>query len=97
MVVTKETVMTLAGLAKIGLSEAELERLTVEIGDMAAFAGKLAELDTEGVSAATHTVQAQSAYRDDIRIPALPREELLANAAEHDESCFLTPRVLDEG
>ncbi|MDR0470005.1 MAG: Asp-tRNA(Asn)/Glu-tRNA(Gln) amidotransferase subunit GatC [Peptococcaceae bacterium] len=97
MIVTKETVMTLAGLAKIGLSEAELERLAAEIGDMSDFADKLAGLDTEGVTAATHTIYTQSIYRDDIRVPALPREELLANAAEHDESCFLTPRVLDEG
>jgi len=39
----------------------------------------------------------KSVYRDDVMIPSLPREELLANAPEHDGSGFLTPKVLDEG
>ena len=95
MSVTVETITTLAKLAKIGMTEDEKERFAREVGQMAAFADKLAELDTEGVAPVTHSSQMQSVMRSDMRIPALPREELLANAPEHDESFFLTPKVLD--
>jgi len=85
----------LAGLAKIGLTEAEIERLTSELDGLALFAGNLAELDTQEVASATHGAQVQSALREDVIMQTTPREAMLANAPEHDEACFLTPKVLD--
>ena len=82
-------------MAKINLSEAETERLAAEISDMAARADQLGMLDTSGIEAATHSVRMQSVFREDVRADLLPREELLANAAGHDGSCFITPRVLE--
>ena len=96
MDVTKETIEALAGLAKIGLSEAESLRFARDLSCMAAFADKLAELDVSGVAATTHSIDLQGAYRADEMIPSLPRDELLANAPGHDGACFLTPKVLDQ-
>lgn len=95
MVVTLDTVKHLAGLAKIGLSEAEAERLAGELSGMAAFADKLAELDVEGVAATTHGTQVVSALREDVMVQSPPRDVILANAPAHDDACFLTPKVLD--
>ncbi|MCL1848970.1 MAG: hypothetical protein FWF83_04785 [Clostridiales bacterium] len=67
----------------------------VVAGGMAAFAGKLATLDTEGIEPTTHGTQVVYAFRQDVMIPSPPREVILANAPEHDEACFLTPKVLE--
>lgn len=97
MSIAIDTMDTLAGLAKIGLTDDEKQRFTRDLEGMAAFAGILAGLDTDGVAAATHSIDLHNAYREDVPIPPLPREELLANASRHDGACFLTPKVLDEG
>ena len=95
MDVTREVVLQIAGLAKIGVSEAETERLVREMGRIVDFAGKMSEADTQGIVPTTHAVQIQSVFREDAVIPSTPREEILANAPEQDEGCFLTPKVLD--
>jgi len=95
MSVTKETIEMIAGLAKIGLSRDEAERYAPEIGRIAGFADTLADLDVGNVAPSTHSVPLQSVFRDDVREVPLPREELLANAPEHDEACFLAPKVLE--
>jgi len=97
MTITKEAIQQIAGLAKIGLSEDEAERFALDLDKIDAYAGRIAKAGTEGVAPATHSVQMKSVYRDDVMIPSLPREELLANAPEHDGTGFLTPKVLDEG
>jgi len=95
MTITKEMTAHIAGLAKVGLTEAETARLTGELDSIVLFAAKLAELDTEGVAPTTHGVLIQSALREDREIQPPPRETMLANAPEHDEFCFLTPKVLE--
>ncbi|MCL1805726.1 MAG: Asp-tRNA(Asn)/Glu-tRNA(Gln) amidotransferase subunit GatC [Clostridiales bacterium] len=97
MAITKDTIRQIAGLAKIGLTDEEAERFARDLSKIDTFVGQVAKLETEGVAPATHSVQMKSVYRDDVMIPSLPREELLANAPEHDGSGFLTPKVLDEG
>ena len=95
MGITQDSVTKLAGLAKIGVTQAEIQRLAGELSGMAAFAGKLATLDTEGIEPTTHGTQVVYAFRQDVMIPSPPREVILANAPEHDEACFLTPKVLE--
>lgn len=97
MTITRETVRKLAGMAKIGLSEDEAERFARDLDKTAAFVGRIAKAETEGVAPATHAAPMKSVFRDDATIPSPPREEMLANAPEHDGTGFLTPKVLDEG
>ena len=85
----------IAELVKIHLTEGELTSFADEISAIKCFADKLAELDTEGQAPMFYGSDGPGLYRADVEIASYPREEMLANAPERDESCFLAPRVLD--
>ncbi|MCL2121268.1 MAG: Asp-tRNA(Asn)/Glu-tRNA(Gln) amidotransferase subunit GatC [Clostridiales bacterium] len=85
----------LSGLVKINLTEAESSRLALTIEDMLHLADKLEEADTAGVAETSHAVQLQSVYREDVMVRSPSREKMLANAPERDETCFITPKVLE--
>ncbi|MDR1193732.1 MAG: Asp-tRNA(Asn)/Glu-tRNA(Gln) amidotransferase subunit GatC [Peptococcaceae bacterium] len=95
MKITRETVIRVAGLAKLALTEAETERLTHEMGKIVEFADKLAELELTAVAPTTHAVQMENVYRADELKPSYPREEILANGPERDDTCFLVPKAVD--
>ena len=63
MKITKEQVEHVASLAKLSLSEEEIERLRTQMGGMIAFADQLNELDVESVSPTTHAVPMQNVFR----------------------------------
>ncbi|MEL7622362.1 MAG: Asp-tRNA(Asn)/Glu-tRNA(Gln) amidotransferase subunit GatC [Clostridiales bacterium] len=95
MEITKETVLKVAGLAKLDLTGAEALRLSQEMGKIVAFADKLSEMDLEGVQPTTHAVKMENVFRADVMQPSYPREEILANAPERDEACFVVPKVVE--
>jgi aspartyl-tRNA(Asn)/glutamyl-tRNA(Gln) amidotransferase subunit C len=95
MEITKETVLKVAGLAKLELSEAEVQRLTREMAKIVEFAAKLSEMELEGVLPTTHAVRMENVFRADETRPSYPREEILANAPERDEACFVVPKVVE--
>lgn len=95
MEITKETVLKVAGLAKLDLNEKEALRLSQEMGKIVAFADKLSEMDLEGVQPTTHAVKMENVFRADVMQPSYPREEILANAPERDEACFVVPKVVE--
>ncbi len=95
MEITKETVLKVAGLAKLDLTEAEALRLAHEMGKIVEFADKLSEMDLEGVMPTTHAVKMENVFRDDEMQPSYPREEILANGPERDEACFVVPKVVE--
>ncbi len=95
MEITKETVLKVAGLAKLNLAEEEAQRLAHEMGKIVGFAGKLAEMDLEGVQPTTHAVKLENVFRADEMQPSYPREEILANGPERDEACFVVPKVVE--
>ena len=95
MAIDRETVLKIAGLANIALSEEEVGRFERDLSKIDAFVSRLAGLDTEGVAPATHTLELKSVYRDDDVAPSLTREEALANAPVHGESgLYITKRGL---
>ena len=99
MVISRETVEFLAGLAKIGLTDEEKERFSHELSCIWELVRVIDGAGTEGVASATRVAVTRAsdgkALREDIVVPPPPREVILANAPEHDEACFITPKVLD--
>lgn len=92
---SRQDVQRIADLARLELSEAELELFTRQLGDILTYVEQIRALDTTGV-APTSQVLNRPVDRDDVPAPTLTRPELLDNApdASTEAGLFKVPRVI---
>ena len=83
-------------LARLKLTEAEIDEMTAKLGQVVAYVETLNELNTDGVEPMAHAVELSNVFREDEPRPSLPREAALANAPHHDDEFYLVPAVLGE-
>lgn len=94
---TRNDVAKVAHLARLRLSETELDRMTTQLGAILGYVERLAEVDTDGIEPMAHAVERTNVFREDVETPMLPREAALANAPKTDGQYFLVPQILDAG
>ena len=90
---SKEDVLKIARLARLELSDLEVEGAQKKLAAILSHFESLSEAATEGVSPSFHTVDKMELRADEPQ-PALAREDLLRNAPEELENCFKIPRVV---
>ena len=90
-VITRDEVLHVARLARLELSEEELEPMARELSAVLDHIAKIGELDLEGVAPTSHVVEVTGALRPDTPWPCLPREVALAQAPAVGEDGFLVP------
>jgi aspartyl-tRNA(Asn)/glutamyl-tRNA(Gln) amidotransferase subunit C len=95
MALSRDDVAKVALLARLRLSGDELQTFTTQLSSIVDFVAQLQVLDTEGVEPLAHGVDMQNVFRDDVRGPALTREQALANAPRRNSVGFLVPAVLE--
>ncbi len=91
---SREDVIKVATLAKIKLSEEEIEIFSKQLPEIIAFVEKLEELDTKDVPPFYEIVDQPAPLRPDVPKPGLTQEEALANAPEKKDGFFVVPRVV---
>ncbi len=91
MAITREEVLHVAKLARLELSEAEVDRLTEELGAILEAVGKVSELDLEDVPPTSHPLELVNAWRDDEPRPSLTLDEVFANAPDREGNLFRVP------
>jgi len=84
----------IALLGRLLLSDEELRRMTVQLGDILGYMDLLAEVDTTNVEPMAHARDMANVFREDVSRPSLDRDQALANAPHRDEECYLVPAVL---
>jgi aspartyl-tRNA(Asn)/glutamyl-tRNA(Gln) amidotransferase subunit C len=94
--ISRADVEKVALLARLRLSDAELETMTSQLAQIVGYVDQLAEVDVEGVEPMAHAVEQTNVFRDDSVLPSLPRDEALANAPRHNDRGYLVPAVLGE-
>lgn len=94
--IDRDTVRHVALLARLELSDEEIERFAHELGDILEYVAKLDELDTTDVPPTSHSLPLANVMRDDVVRPSLPKEEALANAPDSEDGCFKVPQVIQE-
>ena len=94
--ITAEQVAHLANLARIDLSSAEIDRLTVELGQIVDSVAKVAEVATPDVPATSHPMPLTNVFRDDVVVPSLTVEQALSGAPDRAGDKFRVPAILDE-
>lgn len=94
--ITREDVAHVARLARLDLTEEEIERSAQQLGAVLDHAADVAALDTEGVAPMTHPLPLGNVLRDDDPRPSLDRDEVLAMAPAVEDGRFRVPRILGE-
>ncbi len=94
MALSTEDVRKLALLARLDISDDEVEHLGPQIQSILGFVAKLSELDTTDVEPMTTALDVDNRWRPDQTHDSLERESALANAPAADEECFRVPPVL---
>jgi aspartyl-tRNA(Asn)/glutamyl-tRNA(Gln) amidotransferase subunit C len=95
MSVTNDQVRHIAGLARIAMSDQELERLVPELNNILGWVEQLAEVNTEGVEPLTAVIDQKLRLRDDVVNDGNIRDEVLANAPEAQHGFFAVPKVIE--
>lgn len=85
-----------ARLARLDLSEGELERYATQLAGVLDWAADVAALDTAGVPPTAHPMPVRNVLRQDVPVPGLPRDEVLSQAPETEDGQFRVPRILGE-
>ena len=94
--ITPEVVTHLAGLARIALSDAEIQKLTGELGVIVESVAKVTEVATPDVEATSHPIPLGTVMRPDVPGVTLTPEEALAGAPDSQDGQFKVSSILGE-
>ena len=89
--IDREQVLHVAELARLALSEEEVERLGTELGAILEAVGKVSELDLADVEPTSHPLEVVNVWDEDEPRPSLPLERALANAPQPENGAFRVP------
>ena len=95
MSVTNDQVRHIAKLARIAMSEEEIERLVPELNNILGWVEQLGEVDTDGVEPLATVIDQKLRLRDDVITDGDIRDEVLANAPEAQHGFFAVPKVIE--
>lgn len=95
MSVSADQVRHIANLARIAMSDEEIERLVPEINAIIGWVEQLGEVDTDGVEPLATVIEQKLRLRDDEVTDGNRREDILANAPAAEHGFFAVPKVIE--
>ena len=95
MELSKEEVLHIARLARLGIGDEEIDRLQGELSDILGHFTVLQQVDTEGVPPTAHTVAQCNVLGYDESAPSLTTEEVMANAPDREGDFIRIRAVLE--
>ena len=96
-VISRSDVEHVAALARLGLSDAEIDRLVPQLSRILEAVGKLSAVDTSSVGPTAQVIALENVMRDDVARPGMSREAALAEAPMREGGLLRVPVVLEEG
>jgi aspartyl-tRNA(Asn)/glutamyl-tRNA(Gln) amidotransferase subunit C len=90
-VIDRDQVLHVARLARLELSEDEVERMASELSGILDHVDRISALDLEGVEPTSHVIQLENVLRADEPAPSLPRERALEPAPDPADGAFRVP------
>jgi aspartyl-tRNA(Asn)/glutamyl-tRNA(Gln) amidotransferase subunit C len=94
--IDKSQVKKVAKLARLELSEAEIEEFAGQLNAIIDYVERMNKLNTEGVEPMAHCLPVSNVFRDDVIKESLGTEKTLANAPQSDGPFFKVPKILEE-
>src|ERR1700733_512871 len=96
MPITRDEVAHLARLSRLALSDAELDHLAPQLGQIISAVAQVQEVAADGIPPTTHATGLVNVFRDDEPVPSATREEALRPAPAVEMQRFKVPRILVE-
>ena len=93
MAISKEEVLHVARLARLALSEDEIDRLTEELGEILDAVGIVAELDLADVPPTSHPLDVVNVWDEDEPRDSLNLDDVFANAPAREGDLFRVPPI----
>ncbi|MED2974663.1 Asp-tRNA(Asn)/Glu-tRNA(Gln) amidotransferase subunit GatC [Fictibacillus sp. B-59209] len=91
--ISKDQVKHVAHLARLSVSEEEVDMFTEQLDAIISFAEELNELDTENIEPTTHVLELKNVLREDTVKESVTREEALKNAPDQRDGQFKVPKT----
>ncbi|HEY3374549.1 MAG TPA: Asp-tRNA(Asn)/Glu-tRNA(Gln) amidotransferase subunit GatC [Candidatus Aquicultor sp.] len=94
MAISEKEVRHVAWLARLGLTDAEVEKFAHQLDVILEHAGRIARHDVSDVPPTSHAIPLINVYREDKIGECLTPEEALANAPKREDQAFAVPRIV---
>lgn len=95
MSISKEEVKHIASLAKLNLTENQVEKYASDLSNIVGYANELANIDIDGVKPTNHILDIFNVFRKDEEEKSFNREEILKNAPSKAGGCISVPKVVE--
>jgi len=95
--ISRDDVLHVARLARLHLSDEEVDRMQTQLSNILAAIETLRDVDTSHVGPTASVIRLENVMRDDEPRPPMAREAALANAPLRDDPFLRVPTVLEEG
>jgi len=95
MAINKDTVKYTADLARIELSDEELEHFTGQLDRILAYVDKLSTLNVADLKPTSHVLKMKNVYREDAVRKSLPASGVIKNAPLSENNLFKVPKIID--
>ena len=94
MKITRKDVEHVAHLARLNLSDDELQTMTGQLDNILSYVDTLEELDTSDVQPTSHVFSVTNAFREDVEKESLSQEEAVKNGPQQNGEMFQVPRII---
>lgn len=95
--ISREDVEHVAALARLGLTDQEIDLMQGQLNRILEAVGQLQAVDTSSVGPTAQVIALENVMRDDVARPAMTREAALANAPQREGPMLRVPVILEEG
>jgi aspartyl-tRNA(Asn)/glutamyl-tRNA(Gln) amidotransferase subunit C len=95
MSLTKDDVKKIAHLARLNMTEADLDRYTTQLSNILNFVEQMSEADTQNIEPIAHPLDLSQRLRKDQVTEPNQREMLQAIAPQVEAGLYLVPKVID--
>lgn len=91
-----EEVLHIARLARLALTDEDVEKFRVQLSDILEHFEALKRLDTTDIQPTAQSIPLENVMRDDVIVPSFSPDDILANAPHREEDSFRVRPVLEE-
>jgi aspartyl-tRNA(Asn)/glutamyl-tRNA(Gln) amidotransferase subunit C len=83
-----------AKLARLALTDAEIDLYGQQLGNLLTFVDEMSELNTDDVAATAQVIESRNVTRDDVPVPCLSHADAMAGAPQAQHGFFRVPKII---
>ena len=96
MKLSRDDVMHVARLARLAMTDEEIDRFGAQLSAILDHAARVGEVASDDVPPTSHALPLSNVFREDVVGECLPQEKALSTAPEREQGRFKVPRIIEE-